>query len=84
MVVTHVNVVDLSSNKAYMDVLQSRRQLYCTKATTKIIVGLHLVYHGALYIFIILVLSIIHYIIKLCSCLELLLISYLSVSAIHM
>ena len=48
VVVTHVDVVDLSFNKAYMDVLESRRQLYCAKATTKIIVGLC---HGALYIF---------------------------------
>lgn len=83
VVVTHVDVVDLSSNKAYMDVLQSRRQLYCAKARTKIIVGLHLVCHGASYIFTIVTNPRAQYH-TLCSCLEFFLISYLSMSAIHM
>lgn len=40
VIVTQVDVVDLSSNKLQMDLLQSRSQLYQAKSTTKIVVSI--------------------------------------------
>ena len=53
VIITQVDVTGLSSNQLYMDVLRSRSQLYHAKATTKIMVGTHLMHVDVTCIFVV-------------------------------